>query len=239
MGLPFAARRTEWLSVIRSELLLGNEISSLATLCSPTHEFKSHYDVGHAAARQRCARRCGRRNQAPRPNVLFLLSDDHRPDGIGALGNPHLKTPALDTLVARGMTFRHAYTMGAMEGAVCLPSRSMIQTGRSLFRLPPVNFRKSYEEFAVAMTEKAEGRDWALLPRVLRTAGYETFHMGKRGNECLPAMENYETNILRDDPTPAERVNSSQAYWRRRHQVSPGAPDRAAVFHLSRSAGAA
>jgi len=154
----------------------------------------------------------GGESMAPQPNVLFLLSDDHRPDGIGALGNPHLKTPALDTLVARGMTFRHAYTMGAMEGAVCLPSRSMIQTGRSLFRLPPVNLRKGYDEFAVAMSGKAEGRDWALLPRVLRSAGYETFHMGKRGNECLPAMDNYESNLLRDDPTMAERVNSSQAY---------------------------
>ena len=147
-----------------------------------------------------------------RPNVLFLLSDDHRPDGIRALGNPHLQTPALDRLVARGMSFRHAYTMGAMEGAVCLPSRSMIQTGRSLFRLAPVNFRKSYEEFAVEMKNRTEGREWALLPRVLRAAGYETFHMGKRGNECVPAMENYETNLLREDPTPAERVNSSQAY---------------------------
>ena len=113
-----------------------------------------------------------------RPNVLFLLSDDHRPDGIGALGNSHLQTPALDRLVARGMSFRYAYTMGAMEGAVCLPSRSMIQTGRSLFRLPPVNFRKSYEEFAVEMKNRTEGREWALLPRVLRAAGYETFHMG-------------------------------------------------------------
>lgn len=147
-----------------------------------------------------------------RPNVLFLLSDDHRADGIAALGNPHLKTPALDRLVARGMSFHHAYTMGAMEGAVCLPSRSMIQTGRSLFRLPPLNLRKSYEEFAVGMKDKTEGRDWALLPRVMCAAGYETFHMGKRGNECLPAMENYETNIMRDDPTPAERVNSSEAY---------------------------
>lgn len=147
-----------------------------------------------------------------RPNILFLLSDDHRADGIAAWGNPHLKTPTLDRLVARGMSFRHAYTMGAMEGAVCLPSRSMIQTGRSLFRLPPVNLRKGYDEFAAAMKEQAEGREWALLPRVLRRAGYETFHMGKRGNECLPAMENYEINIYRDDPTPAERVNSSQAY---------------------------
>jgi hypothetical protein len=48
--------------------------------------------------------------------------------------------------------------------------------------------------------------------RVLRAAGYETFHMGKRGNECVPALECYETNIIRDDPGPAERMNSSQAY---------------------------
>ncbi|MEI2727321.1 MAG: sulfatase-like hydrolase/transferase [Verrucomicrobiota bacterium] len=150
--------------------------------------------------------------QSPRPNVLFLLSDDHRADGIAALGNPNLKTPALDRLVERGMAFRHAYTMGAMEGAVCLPSRSMIQTGRSLFRLPPVNQRQGYQEFSAAMKGRNEGRDWALLPRVLRAAGYETFHMGKHGNECRPAMENYEINILRDDPSVAERVNSSQAY---------------------------
>jgi len=147
-----------------------------------------------------------------RPNILFLLSDDHRADGGAALGNPHVKTPALDKLVERGMSFTHAYVMGAMEGAVCLPSRSMIQTGRSLFRLPPVDLRKSYTNFVAAMRDKTEGRDWALLPRVLSAAGYETFHMGKRGNECVPALESYETNITRDDPDAAARMNSSQAY---------------------------
>lgn len=147
-----------------------------------------------------------------RPNVILFLADDYRPDAIGALGNRHLKTPALDKLVERGMSFRCAYVMGAMEGAVCLPSRCMIQTGRSLFRLPKVNLRKGYGEFAGAMKDKIEGRDWALLPRVLRAAGYETFHMGKRGNECVPALESYETNIMRDDPGPAERMNSSQAH---------------------------
>ena len=147
-----------------------------------------------------------------RPNVLFLLSDDHRADGVGALGNPHLKTPALDKLVERGMAFRHAYVMGSLEGAVCMPSRCMIQTGRSLFRLPPVNMRKDYATFEDALKDKTESRDWALLPRVMRAAGYETFHMGKRGNECLPSLECYETNLMRDDPTPAEREYSSQAY---------------------------
>jgi arylsulfatase A-like enzyme len=148
----------------------------------------------------------------PKPNIILFLTDDHRADGLAALGNPHIKTPALDKLVEGGMSFSRAYVMGALEGAVCLPSRSMIQTGRSLFRLPPVNLRKGYAEFAEAMKNKTEGRDWALLPRVLHAAGYETFHLGKRGNECLPGIESYDTNIMRDDQAPSERVNASEAF---------------------------
>src|SRR6266498_1687669 len=147
-----------------------------------------------------------------RPNILFILSDDHRADGIGALGNPRLQTPTLDRLVERGTTFRRAYVMGSTEGAVCLPSRCMIQTGRSLFHLPRANMRKSYEEFTTVMKDQREGRDWALLPRVLRAGGYATFHIGKGGNECLPAIESYDENVIRNDTSPEERANSSQAH---------------------------
>ncbi len=149
-----------------------------------------------------------------RPNILFLLTDDQRADYVGALGNPQIKTPALDKLVERGMTFPRAYIMGANEGAVCMPSRSMIQTGRSLFRMPTTTakMRKGWEDFSTAMQGKTEGRDWVLLPRVMKAAGFETFHMGKRGNECGPAIESYETNIMRDDHPVEERVHSSQVY---------------------------
>ena len=51
------------------------------------------------------------------------------------VGNPQLQTPHLDELVRRGMTFSHCYTQGSMVGAVCLPSRTMMLTGRSLFRI--------------------------------------------------------------------------------------------------------
>src|SRR5262245_11603326 len=73
---------------------------------------------------------------ASKPNVLFILADDFRPDCISALGNPHIKTPTLDQLAGRGMSFSHAYTMGSMIGAVCTPSRTMILTGRSFFHAP-------------------------------------------------------------------------------------------------------
>jgi arylsulfatase A-like enzyme len=146
-----------------------------------------------------------------RPNILFIFADDHRTDGIGALGNPHLKTPTLDKLVERGVAFSRAYVMGSMEGAVCCPSRCMVATGRSLFHLPPVNLRKGYAEFAAAMKDKTEGRDWALLPRVMHANGYFTVHVGKRGNECVPALDSYDLDITHNDPKPEERALSSQA----------------------------
>ena len=70
-----------------------------------------------------------------RPNVLFLLSDDQQWNAIGALGNAQIKTPNLDRLVARGTTFRQTYCMGSWSGAVCLPSRAMLMSGRTLWRV--------------------------------------------------------------------------------------------------------
>ena len=70
-----------------------------------------------------------------RPNVLFILSDDQQWNAIGALGNTHVKTPNLDRLVARGITFTQTYCMGSWSGAVCLPSRAMLMSGRTLWRV--------------------------------------------------------------------------------------------------------
>ena len=61
-----------------------------------------------------------------RPNIVFILSDDQRYDGIHALGNTEIITPNLDALVAKGTTFKNTYIMGAMNGAVCAPSRAML-----------------------------------------------------------------------------------------------------------------
>src|SRR5947209_10513945 len=71
-----------------------------------------------------------------KPNILHIHADDHRADGLRALGNPVVQTPNLDTLVASGFTFTHCYTMGSMIGAVCQPSRTMMLTGQSWLRCP-------------------------------------------------------------------------------------------------------
>lgn len=99
-----------------------------------------------------------------RPNILFIVSDDQRADTISAYGNAHIQTPQLDRLVNEGFSFRAAYCMGAMQGAVCLPSRAMFNSGRSLFRAP----------------KQLDGVP--ILPEVLAKSGYTTFGTGKWHN---------------------------------------------------------
>ncbi len=70
-----------------------------------------------------------------KPNVLFLVTDDQRFDTIHALGNGVIRTPNLDRLAASGTAFTSAHIPGGTSGAICMPSRAMIHTGRTLFHL--------------------------------------------------------------------------------------------------------
>lgn len=109
---------------------------------------------------------------AKKPNIVFLFADDQRADAIGALGNPHIKTPHLDELVRRGFVFRNAYCLGANIGAVCTPSRNMLMSGRAFFRWQGPQAQPDMPNF----------------PTSLKAAGYETYHHGKRGNTS-PAIQ--------------------------------------------------
>jgi len=124
---------------------------------------------------------------AARPNILHIHADDHRADGLGALGAPGLITPNLDALVARGTTFTRAYTQGSMIGAVCTPSRTMMLTGRSWQRIPG----------AKAARPEADNPA-TFLPSVLAAAGYRTWHMGKGGNAFTEGLKTFQTSILDD-----------------------------------------
>jgi len=118
-----------------------------------------------------------------KPNILLILSDDQRWDTIRALGNPDIRTPNLDRLVERGFRFNNAYCMGSMVGAVCLPSRTMLITGRSLWRIP----QNPGAQIAPPGVP--------VLPTLLNEAGYVTFHCGKAGNTCTFANAAFNINL--------------------------------------------
>jgi len=61
-----------------------------------------------------------------RPNVLWICTDQQRWDTIHALGNPHIRTPNLDRLVASGVAFTGAHC----QTPICTPSRACFLTGR-------------------------------------------------------------------------------------------------------------
>jgi arylsulfatase A-like enzyme len=63
--------------------------------------------------------------ERPRMNLLFVLTDQHRRDAVGAYGNPVIRTPHLDALARRGVLFEAAY----VTQPLCTPSRASLLTG--------------------------------------------------------------------------------------------------------------
>ncbi len=115
-----------------------------------------------------CSEQPDNGNKNTPPNILFLFTDDQRFDTIRALGNKDIITPNMDSLVRGGVSFTHAHIMGSMSGAVCMPNRAMLMTGRTLFHL------------------NGSGRnipqEYVTLPEVLQKVGYTTFGTGKWHN---------------------------------------------------------
>lgn len=111
---------------------------------------------------------------ADRPNVLFIFADDQRADTIAALGNPLIKTPNLDRLVARGVAFERAYMMGGNQGATCVPSRAMLLSARPL---PRIDEKLSRDE------------TW---PHAFGAAGYATFMAGKWHNGAASVGKSFQ-----------------------------------------------
>lgn len=114
---------------------------------------------------------------AEKPNVLFLFADDFTYEAISAFGHTDIETPNLDRLVQRGTTFTHAYNMGSWSGAVCVASRNMLLTGRSVWHAEQIS--------ASTEKERKEGRLW---PQLLKSAGYDTYMTGKWHIQANPEL---------------------------------------------------
>ncbi|QZT37854.1 sulfatase-like hydrolase/transferase [Halosquirtibacter xylanolyticus] len=103
-----------------------------------------------------------------RPNILFLFADDHCNEEVHAFGNDQIITPNLDQLASQGVTFTNTYNMGAWNGAVCVASRAMMNSGMTVWHAK--NNEKSFPQRA------EQKMMWAQL---LESKGYDTYMTGK------------------------------------------------------------
>ncbi|MCX7705646.1 MAG: sulfatase-like hydrolase/transferase [bacterium] len=102
-------------------------------------------------------------------NILIILTDQQSSGMMSCAGNNYLKTPAMDYLAGRGISFYHAYC----TNPVCVPSRFSLLTGHMPGEIGLVNnFVKDSQTQWQIVKNKALGH-------ILRSAGYETFYGGK------------------------------------------------------------
>ncbi|MGE4490777.1 MAG: sulfatase-like hydrolase/transferase, partial [Kiritimatiellales bacterium] len=112
-------------------------------------------------------------NQAPRPNIIYILLDDLGWGDVGFNGQEKIKTPVLDQLAAQGAVFNNYYT----GSTVCTPSRVCLltgmHTGHSVIR----------NNSGWSATRKGRGldADGVTVARELQQAGYATACIGKWG----------------------------------------------------------
>jgi choline-sulfatase len=95
------------------------------------------------------------------PNVLFIFADDLSYETLGCLGMTEAKTPNLDRLAESGVLFSQAYNMGSWTGAVCVASRTMLNTGAFVYRAQETLHKKPH---------------WS---EMMHDAGYTTYMTGK------------------------------------------------------------
>lgn len=105
------------------------------------------------------------------PNILFLFADDYTFDAIRALGNDVIETPNLDWLVHNGTHFTQAFNMGGWNGAICVASRAMIISGKTIWDAKAIT-----DQWRNQINLEAAEQSWGKL---MEQKGYQTFMTGK------------------------------------------------------------
>lgn len=139
--------------------------------------------------------------ETSKPNILFILADDQCFSTIAAHGNPDVKTPNLDALARRGVSFSNAYNMGGWSGAICVASRTMMNTGRFIWRA-----------HALVPDLKREVTGRRMLSQVLHDGGYETFFSGKwhvkiAAEDIFDHVEHVRPGMPKTTPESYQRPN--------------------------------
>lgn len=102
-------------------------------------------------------------NRNNRPNIVFIMSDDHAYQAISAYSNRLIETPNIDRIAKMGMLF----TQASVTNSICAPSRATILTGKHSHRNGKIDNHFPFDTTNVT------------FPVLLQKAGYQTAMFGK------------------------------------------------------------
>ncbi len=138
-----------------------------------------------AGAASSCQQKAGQEENKKRPNILFIMSDDHAYQAISAYQDHLIQTPHIDRLAEEGMKFTNA----CVTNSISAPSRAVILTGKHCHINGKIDNRFPFDTSQTT------------LPQMMQAAGYQTAMFGKLhfGNnpkgvdvfKILPGQGNY------------------------------------------------
>lgn len=102
-------------------------------------------------------------NASDRPNIVFMMSDDHAYQAISAYGSNLIETPNIDRIAKEGMLFTNA----TVTNSICAPSRATILTGMHCHKHGKVDNILPFDTSNIT------------FPQLFQDAGYETAMFGK------------------------------------------------------------
>lgn len=127
-----------------------------------------------------CNSQQSQEKQIKKPNIIFIFSDDHAYQAIGAYGNKYAKTPNIDRIAKEGGVFQNFL----VTNSICGPSRANLLTGKY-----------SHENGYIANEEKFNVNQ-QLFSRLLKQADYQTAWIGKWHLGSLPGDAFDYWNVL-------------------------------------------
>ncbi|HRX79873.1 MAG TPA: sulfatase-like hydrolase/transferase [Pirellulaceae bacterium] len=121
------------------------------------------------------------RAESDRPNIVVVVADDMGWGDSATYGHKLIQTPNLDKLAAQGVKFTQCYS----AAGVCSPSRSAILTGRTPYRNGVWRHLSGNHDAHLRASE-------ITYPKLLKSIGYETCHVGKWHLNSLPQFNKDE-----------------------------------------------
>lgn len=117
----------------------------------------------------------GDKQESVRPNILFIMSDDHAYQAISAYGHGLNNTPNIDRIAEEGAIF----TRACVSNSICAPSRATLLTGK--------------HSFVNGKVDNVQPFDWNQdnFPKLLQANGYQTAMIGKIHLDGIPQGFDY------------------------------------------------